>query len=159
MKTTKIKGHEITTWESIDELPIVRFAAFNKYMMIDSGLGNTLADIDRVHIVPLLQVLDNKEKAQQQIQNMRELIFSIENGFNYNHSAYCCLIHSIDGKPCTDISETGIEQLKKRLEEIGVTNGDIKKKTVGFGNTVMTRLRNFFQRIFQDLKSTTTIKK
>ncbi len=130
MITFDFSGHKLKMWESIDEMPISRFMAYNKYMMISGALGSTFEDIERVHIGPLVQVMDDKQKALQQVANLRELIYNILQGVNYSHSAFVTMIHSIDGEPIEDMSESGIEEVKKRLNKIGLTNEDIKKKTI-----------------------------
>lgn len=130
MITFDFSGHKVKMWESIDEMPISRFMAYNKYMMIGSAFGSTFEDIERTHIASLVQILDDKAKALQQIINLRELIFNALQGINYEHSAFVTMIHSINGDLVTDMSDSGIEDVKKRLNEIGLTNEDIKKKMI-----------------------------
>lgn len=128
MITEEINGHKITMWESIDEMPIDRYYAFNRYMMLSDGLGNSFSDIEQTHIRPLVQVIDDKAKAMQQIANMRELMFNIINGLSFEHRAYCTLIYSIDGEVMVGHSESDIDAIILRLSQMGVTNGGIKKK-------------------------------
>jgi hypothetical protein len=130
MVTTEVNGHNITTWAGIDELPIGRYSAFNRYMMLSDGLGSSFDDIERIHLRSLAQILDDKKSAIQQIANMREAIFNIINGVNFNHRAYCTLIHSIDGKETAGYSDSEIDALLVTLEQIGVINELIKKKTM-----------------------------
>ena len=49
MKREVINNHIVILYDSIDELPIIRFHKYNKYMLIDSGIGSDLNDIN-VHI-------------------------------------------------------------------------------------------------------------
>ena len=128
MKTEQFGRHTVTLFESIDELPIDRFTSWNKYMMIDNSIGSTFEDIDNIHLRQLASVIDDKQKALQQIANLRELVYSIINGVNYQHHAFCCLVHSIDGVEMSDYTDTGIKETLKRLDKIGLTNNDIKKK-------------------------------
>lgn len=128
MITQRFGKHTVTLYETIDELTIDRFTAWNRYMMIDGALGSTFEDIDRLHLSQLLSVLDDKTKAVQQVSNLRELVFSIINGINYQHHAYCCLVHSIDGIELSDYSDSGIKETLDKLAKIGVSNGTIKKK-------------------------------
>lgn len=128
MITQRIGRHTVTLYETIDELDIDRFTAWNKYMMIDGALGSTFDDIDRLHLSQLMSVLDDKTKAVQQVANLRELVFSIINGINHQHHAYCCLVHSIDGIERSDYSDSGIKETLAVLAKIGVSNGMVKKK-------------------------------
>jgi len=136
MITTELNGHKITTWESIDELPISRFSAFNRYLMLSDGMGSSFSDIESTHIRPLVQIIEDKTRALQQITNLRELIFNILNGLNFEHRAYCVLIHSIDGEVLTGYSETDVDEILKRLDKIGVTNELVKKKMTAQNETV-----------------------
>jgi hypothetical protein len=129
MITERFGKHSVTTWQTIDELPIDRFSSWNKYMMLDGALGGSFEDIDRLHIATIAQVLDDKQKAMQQLMNLRELVYGVISGVNYQHRAYCCLVHSIDGVETTDYSDTGIGETLKQLSQIGVSHGDVKKKT------------------------------
>ncbi|MCK9220201.1 MAG: hypothetical protein M0P47_09155 [Bacteroidales bacterium] len=131
MITTEVNGHKIVTWDSIDEMPINRYSAFNRMMMLSEGLGSSFSDIENNHIRPLVQIIDDKGKALQQIANLRELVFNLLNEVNFEHRAYCVLIHSIDGKELTGFSESDIDTTIKRLAEIGLTHNEIKKKTNG----------------------------
>lgn len=128
MKTEQYGRHKITFYESIDELPIDRFTAWNRYMMIDTNLGATFEDIDRVHLSQLASVLGDTAKSSQVVANLRELVYSLDNRLNYNHHAYCCMIAAIDGVAVDDYTDNGIKETLKRLDKIGVTNRDIKKK-------------------------------
>ena len=40
MKTTKIGERAVVLYDSIDELPILRFHAYNKMLLIDAGVGS-----------------------------------------------------------------------------------------------------------------------
>ena len=46
MKTTKIGERAVVLYDSIDELPILRFHAYNKMLLIDAGVGSVLNDCD-----------------------------------------------------------------------------------------------------------------
>ena len=130
METTKYGKHEIKMWVTADELPIDRWTAFNKYLMLDGIIGNSFEDIDGTHLRTISLLHDDKEKQLQAIQNLRELIFAIENRVNYQHHAFAVFVHSIDDKLTDDISDSGIKDTLAKLAKIGVTNSDIKKKTI-----------------------------
>ena len=46
MRTTQIGKHKVEVYDSIDALPVLRFHAFNKMMLVDSGIGSDLNDWD-----------------------------------------------------------------------------------------------------------------
>ena len=65
MKTVKINNHELKLYDSIDEMPIVNFQKYNKYIIVDSGLGSDIDSVDE-HLVNLAKLIkSDKDKAQQ----------------------------------------------------------------------------------------------
>jgi hypothetical protein len=155
MITQRYGKHTVTTYETIDELPIDRFTAWNKYMMIDGALGGTFEDIDRLHLSQLAAVLDDKAKAMQQIVNLREMVYSIINGMNYQHHAFACMVHSIDGSPVTDYTDSGIKETLSRLAKISVPHGTIKKKIQSMKRFCMAAWKRFSRISSTDRKNTT----
>ena len=47
MKTVQIKGMSVEIYDSIEDLPILRFHKYNKMLLVDAGVGSDLADFDR----------------------------------------------------------------------------------------------------------------
>ena len=47
MKTVQIKGMNVEIYDSIEDLPILRFHKYNKMLLVDAGVGSDLADFDR----------------------------------------------------------------------------------------------------------------
>ena len=52
MRVIKYKDKIIKLYDSIDELPIVNFQKYNKYLLIDSGIGSDLNAFDE-HITKI----------------------------------------------------------------------------------------------------------
>lgn len=118
MKTLFIKGHVLKVYDSIDELPIVNFQKYNKYLLIDSGLGSDVDDIDR-HIVSLAKLIgSDTKKAQQELLNMRQTIVMINNEISPKHLAFAALVYSIDGQRVTDLSDEGLQSILTRLQQV-----------------------------------------
>ncbi|MGL5979408.1 MAG: hypothetical protein ACRCZY_00735, partial [Phocaeicola sp.] len=46
MRKETINGHKVEIYDSIDELPIRNFHKYNKYLLVDSGVGSDLNDIN-----------------------------------------------------------------------------------------------------------------
>jgi hypothetical protein len=118
----------VTFYEGIDDMPIENFQAFNKYLAIGSGIGSTFEEIDANHLSTLYAIADDKEKVYKAVDNLRILVNSIVSGVDSNHLAYCCLIHSIDGKPNDDLSEGHLKEVIKILSKAGITDEEVKKK-------------------------------
>ena len=50
MKTISLANRTIKLYDSIDEMPIENFQRYNKYIIIDAGLGSDIDSVDE-HIV------------------------------------------------------------------------------------------------------------
>jgi hypothetical protein len=123
-----LKKTVLTMYDDIDQMPIERFNKANKYWMLHDNIGSTFQDIDSLHINRLILVAENKDKTLKELDNLRILIYNVINEVNPTHMAFACLIDSIAGKKCDDLSEEGIRRTLKTLNEIGLTEGVLKKK-------------------------------
>ena len=67
MKDLLINKKVVRVYDSIDEMPIVNFQKYNKYLLIDSGIGSDADDID-AHIVKIAKYIksSNNKKALQE---------------------------------------------------------------------------------------------
>jgi hypothetical protein len=132
MKTIEVKGKKVEIYDSIDELPIKRFHKFNKYMLVDSGIGSDINDINE-HIAKISRYIDKADKlnAKTELENLRQSLYLISEGVNVKHLSFMVLIKSINGKEIVDISDEG---MKKLLDY--------------FGSLEL----NFFNRLIQSIK-------
>ena len=46
MKEVELAGHKVRLFDSIDELPIVRFHKYNRFLLVDAGIGSDISDYD-----------------------------------------------------------------------------------------------------------------
>lgn len=118
MKTININNHVIKLYDSIDELPIVNFQKYNKYILIESGVG---ADIDAIgrHTTKIAELIkvDAKEKALIELQNLQQSMLFIMNDISPKYMAFTSFIVSIDEKPITDYSDTALLDILKLLQQ------------------------------------------
>ena len=100
-------------------MPIVNFQKYNKYLLIDSGIGSDADDID-AHIVKIAKYIksNNNKKALQELQNMRQNIYMVNNEISPKYLAFAALIHSVDGKEVNDLSDDGLKKLLQDLKEV-----------------------------------------
>jgi len=128
MHKIEINNHEIEVYDSIDELPITRFHAFNRYLLIDAGVGSDLNDFDS-HIVALLRFLEKSdlESAKKEIMNMRQNIAFVFDQQSPRLNAFVPLIRSIDGKLVSDLSEQGVQSVLQLLSENNVSAGTVAR--------------------------------
>ena len=64
-------------------------------------------------------------EALQEVKNNRLTIWNVLQGSNPNHYSFACLVKSIDGKECTGVKQTDLDEVIKKLMEIGITQGNL----------------------------------
>lgn len=119
MKNLLINKKVIKVYDSIDEMPIVNFQKYNKYLLIDSGVGSDADDID-AHITRIAKFIkaNNNKKALQELQNMRQNMYMVNSEISPKYLAFAALIHSINGKEVNDLSDDGLKALLKEIKEV-----------------------------------------
>jgi len=125
MKTITYNTHEITLYDSIEEMPITVFHRFNLYAAIDSGIGGTIEDVDR-RLYRATEYLRHKqyENAGKEMDNLRQaLAFVIENS-NPEFLSFASLIQYVDGKP-TQV--TSPEDARALLNSINIKVGLLQR--------------------------------
>ncbi len=149
MKTVNIRGKRVELYDSIDELPIRRFHKFNKYMLIDSGIGSDLNDID-THIYKIMRFInmDDKYNANTQLENLRQSLYMILQENNIKHLSFITLIKSIDGVELIDLSDDNIRSLSEMFNEKPVTF--INKLITAIKKKVDDELELYFPGYFDD---------
>lgn len=119
MKNLIVNKKIVRVYDSIDEMPIINFQKYNKYLLIDSGIGSDADDID-AHITRVARFIKNNDtkKALQELQNMRQNMYMVNNEISPKYLAFAALIHSIDGKEINDLSDDGLKSVLTKLREI-----------------------------------------
>ena len=119
MKNLIVNKKVVRVYDSIDEMPIVNFQKYNKYLLIDSGIGSDADDID-AHITRVAKFIksNNAKKALQELQNMRQNMYMVNSEISPKYLAFAALIHSVDGKEVNDLSDDGLKKLLQDLKEV-----------------------------------------
>lgn len=119
MKTISLNGKILKLYDSIDEMPIVNFQKYNKYLLLDSGIGSDADDVD-AHIVKIAKYIKagSAEKALQELQNMRQNIYMINSELSPKYLAFAALIYSVDGREVTDLSDEGLKALLCDIKKV-----------------------------------------
>ena len=119
MKNLIVNKKVVRVYDSIDEMPIINFQKYNKYLLIDSGIGSDADDID-AHITRIARFIksNNAKKALQELQNMRQNMYMVNNEISPRYLAFAVLIHSIDGKEINDLSDDGLKNTLAELKRI-----------------------------------------
>lgn len=119
MKNLTANKKTVRVYDSIDEMPIINFQKYNKYLLIDSGIGSDVDDID-AHIARIAKFIksNNAKKALQELQNMRQSMYMVNSEISPKYLAFAALIHSIDGEEVNDLSDDGLKNVLAKLKEI-----------------------------------------
>jgi hypothetical protein len=149
MQTLKIGKHRVEIYDTIDELPIVRFHKYQKMLLVDAGVGADINAFDRRIEKARRFLMDGKtEKAQQELENLRQAVFLIQSAINPKHLSFACLVFAVDGVKCTDLSDDG---LRKTLEIFADSpNGDLTAQLDAVKKKIDAELRLYFPGIFAD---------
>ena len=116
MKEVKLHGHKVRLYQSIEELPMARFHKYNKFLLLDAGIGSDIQDFDN-HIERVVKYIrkGENENAAKEMENMRLNVYVILQEQNVRDMSFACLVESIDDKPCDDLSEEGLTDILKTL--------------------------------------------
>ena len=119
MKTIDTGKHVIKLYDSVDELPIGAYQRYNKFLLIDAGIGSSIDDFD-AHIVKLARLIGNneREKAVQELRNMRRNLYMINANISPKYMAFAALVYSIDGQKIEAVSDDDYSALLTRIQEM-----------------------------------------
>lgn len=148
MNTCVVGGHRVELYNSIDEMPMINYHRFNKFMMFDSALA---PDANGVigHLSRMSELLNAEQydKLRIELQNTYMSISYIMNDISPVSMAFACMVHSIDGAIVTDLSDEALKSLSFKLnrESVKVLRGKVeelkKKLTSSLKPTLMERFR------------------
>lgn len=151
MKTLILNNHRLEVYDSIDELPIVNFQKYNKFMLIDSGVGSDIDDINAsiLKIVKLMNAGDN-HTAVLELQNMRQCMFMINSEISPRYLAFSALIHSINGDVVRDLSDDNLKSILLKIKTI--KHSTIIDFIAKFKKKVAIELDTYFPQTFDNVK-------
>ncbi len=149
MKTVELGKHKVTLYDSIDEIPMKRYHRFNKMMLVDSGIGTDLSDIDK-HLNRIKSFIVGKkdDMAIREVENLRTNIYFVTQNLCPRYLAFAALVTEIDGEPMDDLSDEGLQKVVDKLSDIPMPSlneefEDVKKK-------IDDDLLQYFPDIFDD---------
>ena len=149
MCNKEISGHKVSVYDSIDELPMVRFHKYQKYLMIDSGVGSDLRSFDeRAERIRRFLINNEPDKAVQEMNNLRQCVYLIQTEINPKHLAFATLVKEIDGVPQDDLTDEGIKRVLNTLAE--GTNGEVADITEAAKKKIDEELTIYFPKLFED---------
>ena len=149
MVTTKIGKHTVEYYDTIEELPIVRFHKYQKLLLVDAGVGADITAFDqRVERVRRYLAAGKPDKAQQELENLRQCVFMIQNGINPQHRAFSVLVTKIDGEDCNDLSDDALNAVTERLNDVPIK--DVAAQLDAAKKKIDGELMMYFPSLFND---------
>lgn len=152
MKDVVLNGKKVRLYDSIDSLTIERFHVYNRMLLVDGGIGSDIRDFD-AHIEKVVRYIRNndRENAAKEMENLRQNVYMVLEGQNVRHMSFACLVQSINGKECDDLSPEGLKAVLEQLggtplHDITTSSDEVKKK-------IDSELQLYFPSIFNDVKS------
>ena len=149
MVTANIGKHTVEFYDTIEELPIVRFHKYQKLLLVDAGIGSDIAAFDqRIERTRRFLMAGKPEQAQQELENMRQCVFLIQSGVNPKHRAFAALVTKIDGQDCTDIGDDALAAITEKLND--VPESELTAQLEAVKKKIDGELTLYFPALFND---------
>ena len=148
MKTIEIGKYKVELYDSIDDLPVLRFHKYNKMLLVDSGVGGDLNDINNHLERAMVYCRTKPDFAIKELENLRQNIFLIMSEINPKHLAFCTLIKTFDKQPFDDLSDEGLKNMLQKIKDISHT--DLTAHTEAVKKKIDSELSLYFPGTFDD---------
>ena len=131
MKKMTLGTHKVVMYDSIEELPIVRFQKYNKMLMLDAGLGSDVRALDG-HLARVSEFIKAGDltNAAAEIDNLRQTLYNVQNGLTPHFMSLVPLMAEVDGEPLTDLSDENLAAVYDRLKDVTLGQHDEAAKEV-----------------------------
>ena len=152
MREVTLAGHRVTLYTSIEELPMARFHKYNKYLLVDAGIGSDMQAVDG-HISRVVQYIKDgkREEAGRELENLRQNFYMIMSETNPRQMSFACLVKELDGEVCDDLSDEGLQRVCAKLSDIPVNEVTAEHEAVK--KKIEDELRVYFPALFDDVRA------
>lgn len=151
MREVRIGRHKVMLYDSIEELPMVRFHKYNKMLLIDAGIGSDIQAFD-AHVEKVVRYMRNgdAEDAAKELENLRQSVYVVQTEQSPRNLSFACLVAKVDGRDCDDISDEGLERTRAllsdvRVKEMATVRAEAKKK-------IDAELTQYFPSLFSSVE-------
>lgn len=133
----KVGRHEVELYEGIDSLPIARYQKFNRLMLVDSGVGSTIEELDTHLRRAILYCKTNPDHTYTELLNLRQSFNMAMNGIHPGMISFGAFVKSLDGKEYpVHITDEQLKEIHDTLSDVTVSelseaNEAVKKKIEG----------------------------
>lgn len=132
----------LTFYESIKELPITASKRMSTYLVQDAGIGADMEAVDE-HLGRLTHYLaaGRTDDAVEEVKNLRYNLFVMLMGMDHKSMALMCLVHSVNGVPVKDYSESGLQRMVDMIGdtpsgELAALLEEVKKNLIPNADTI-----------------------
>lgn len=147
MRTETICGRKVEIYDSIEELPMARFHRYNKYLLVDAGVGSDIASFDSHLEKAIAYVRSSKaDLAEAELDNLRQCVYMVQTQVSPRYLSFAALVKSIDGQPCDDISDDGLQRVVERLNNAPI--GRLTAILEAVKKKIDRELQTYFPRLF-----------
>ena len=152
MRNIRLNGHKVVIYDSIDELPMVRFHKYSKMLLVDAGVGSDINDFD-AHLERATRYFrkNDNENGAKELENLRQCVYLILHEQSVKDLSFACLVKEIDGKPTDDLSEQGLSDVCRMLG--GVPRKDFTQVLDEVKKKIDGELTTYFPELFDDMAS------
>lgn len=149
MREVELKGHKVTLYTSIEELPMARFHRYNKYLLIDSAVGGDMSAFD-AHIERVVRYIrqDKRDEAATELDNLRQNVYMILEQTTPRYMSFACLVKEVDGKVVDDLSDEGVRKVLEMFSDVPV--GELTAQYDAVKKKIDDELTVYFPSIFDD---------
>lgn len=136
----------VELYETIDEMPILRKHLFDKFLIMDSGMGSTMQDVEvRLQKLDVFLVEKNFDKALAERKNLHHTIFNGMAQINFKSLAFAALVYKVKGKKVQVDNESQAEEALTLIAPL-VNFGDVAEFTNEVKKKLLTSLGYTFQK-------------
>lgn len=147
MVKKEANGHTFTFYDSVEDLPVTQFHKYSRYLLVESGIGDTIQDIDK-HITNIINFLGDTRKAQQELLNLRHCLYVVATEQDIHNKATLCLVRDVDGKRWDDFSDSGLQTLYEMV--IDASQKELNELASSIRNAIDENLLQYFPYVFED---------
>lgn len=148
MVTLNLGNHIVRVYDGIEDLPIVRYHKYQKFALIDAGIGSDIASLDRrLEKTRIFTAQGRMQDADRELENLRQCVFFIQSEVSPRNLSFAALVAEIDGEPVKDITDESLREVCRKLQD--VPESEIAAQIEAVKKKIDDELTLFFPALFE----------